>query len=531
MKLFKELREELYFENTLKEGVYDHAIMKAIFLGGGPGSGKDHVMKKVLEGHGLTEINVDKAFEHLMNKEKLDKVMKASEEEKREILRKRSKNTTELRQNLAIHGRNGLIINGTADDPQKIAKIKKRLEDLGYETKMLMVHSSDDVSRQRNIERGQRGGRTVDETRIRKPKWDAVQAAKPHLAKLFGQDYHEYDNSDDLRTAPPEVVQAKTKEQRELFKTMREFTKSPSKSPKAHRWIAQELQKKDTEPITKNGPIKLPPHASQAAEQAKQLNLRYHGSGRYGPPGKVTHRVVNDNLIDMNDINPQVNQRPRKITEAVSITITGDTSDEVKQAINLLKTDNQQPTYNQEESTFSNDSSYKLLTLGKFLREGNKDVEFLKESVQEERTENRISSYGRTETRHNTSSKRGTEDSSGISDYRRSDTISEEENYKTNYPKGKITFQQIRDRKEEKQLQKESIDKGIEPGISMAAAGESPDRDKGEQIKKKTGKATQVAETAGGPEMATSMSNQKEEELRRKGIRFNSWRANKSIGS
>jgi hypothetical protein len=78
---------------------------------------------------------------------------------------------------------------------------------------------------------------------------------------------------------------------------------------------------------------------------------------------------------------------------------------------------------------------------------------------------------------------------------------------------------------------KESIDKGIEPGLSMAASGESPDRDMGEKIRKKTGKASQVAETIGaGGEMATSMSDQKEDELRRKGISLSSFKAKRVIG-
>ena len=66
---------------------------------------------------------------------------------------------------------------------------------------------------------------------------------------------------------------------------------------------------------------------------------------------------------------------------------------------------------------------------------------------------------------------------------------------------------------------KESIDKGIEPGISMAGAGESPARDMGEKIRKKSGKASQVTETIGsGDEMMNSMSDQKEDELKKKGI-------------
>ena len=67
----------LDFQELLIEGVHDQAIFKAVFLAGGPGSGKDYVLDNTLEGHGLTEINSDKALEFLMDKQGLDKTMPA----------------------------------------------------------------------------------------------------------------------------------------------------------------------------------------------------------------------------------------------------------------------------------------------------------------------------------------------------------------------------------------------------------------------------------------------------------------------
>ena len=180
------------FEELLIEGVHDQSIFKAVFLAGGPGSGKDYVLDNTLSGHGLTEINSDKALEFLMDKKGLDKTMPASEKEIRDAVRGKAKTMTELRQKLALLGRNGLIINGTGDDADKIEKIKKGLEELGYDTAMVMVNTADEVSKVRNIERGQRGGRTVPEE-IRKEKWDAVQASRPRLAELFGDKYTEFE--------------------------------------------------------------------------------------------------------------------------------------------------------------------------------------------------------------------------------------------------------------------------------------------------------------------------------------------------
>jgi hypothetical protein len=73
----------------------------------------------------------------------------------------------------------------------------------------------------------------------------------------------------------------------------------------------------------------------------------------------------------------------------------------------------------------------------------------------------------------------------------------------------------------------ESIDKGIEPGMSMAAGGESGGRDMGEKIDKK-GRANPVNET-GGEAMVTSMSDQKENELRQQGITLSTFKAKRPV--
>ena len=289
------------FDQILNEGVHDSSIFKAVFLAGGPGSGKDYVLDNTLQGHGLTEINSDKALEFLMDKEGLDKTMPSSEKQKRDYVRGRAKSMTELRQRLALLGRNGLIINGTGDDHDKISRIKDALEELGYESSMIMVNTDDEVSKQRNIERGQRGGRTVPED-VRKAKWDAVQASRPELAKMFGDRYIEFDNSEDLRNAPPDVVKAKKDEMLALYKNIKDFVAQPPQSETSSLWVAGQMAEKDTLPIPQNG-AELSPHPeSEAANEARKLGLQYYGFGRYGRNGKVTHRSVHDKLVEVGDM-------------------------------------------------------------------------------------------------------------------------------------------------------------------------------------------------------------------------------------
>jgi hypothetical protein len=296
------VREDINFEfeELLTEGVHDKAIFKAVFLAGGPGSGKDYVLSNTLDGHGLVEINSDKALEFLMDKEGLDKRMPEGEKQERDFVRGRAKNITELKQRLALQGRNGLIINGTGDDAEKINRIKSGLEKLGYESSMILVNTNDEVSAERNIERGQRGGRTVPET-IRKEKWDAVQNARTEYAKMFGDKYMEFDNSEDLRNADPDTVKAKKMELLQLFKGVQQFVAQPPQTPEAQEWIANEMQKVDRGPKPDDGVEKVPPHDSESASEARKMGLKYYGFGRYGKDGKVTHRSVNDKLVAVTD--------------------------------------------------------------------------------------------------------------------------------------------------------------------------------------------------------------------------------------
>ena len=51
------------FQSFVQEGVFDPGIFKAIFLAGGPGSGKSYVAGKTTGGLGLKLINSDDTLE------------------------------------------------------------------------------------------------------------------------------------------------------------------------------------------------------------------------------------------------------------------------------------------------------------------------------------------------------------------------------------------------------------------------------------------------------------------------------------
>lgn len=382
---------DLDFVEVLVEGVHDQSIFKAVFLAGGPGSGKDYVLDNTLQGQGLTEINSDKALEFLMDKEGLDKQMPESEKEIREYVRTKAKNMTELRQRLALKGRNGLIINGTGDSVEKVARIKSALEEMGYDTSMVMVNTDDDISAERNIDRGRRGGRAVPET-IRKQKWDAVQNARTEYAKMFGDGYMEFDNSQDLREAPPEVVRDKKIELLQIYKNVKQFVATPPQSEEASVWVAHELDVSDTSNVDVNTQTVNPHPSSGAAEEASKLGLQYYGFGRYGKNGTVTHRSVHDKLVEISRDEPQQKEMPvpgtsmhklgdqtihvklnkknineefdeefdeEFLSESVSFTVTADTNEEMKEFLSNLKFEKDEVEVDEEYQ------SKDLLSLGK----------------------------------------------------------------------------------------------------------------------------------------------------------------------
>ena len=110
---------------------WNRGQFKAIFVTGGPGSGKDVVIREAIAESKAVEINSVQAFGYLADKQKLS--------EKSGDLRKE-----------AIRNRMPLIINGPADDSERIVYIKEELEDLGYETMMVFVETSNEASQERN---------------------------------------------------------------------------------------------------------------------------------------------------------------------------------------------------------------------------------------------------------------------------------------------------------------------------------------------------------------------------------------------
>ena len=101
----------------IEEGVNDPAIFKAIFLAGGPGSGKSFIVGKTgLTSLGFKVVNPDTAFEKALNKAGLEMNPDNIFSVKGQDIRGRAKELTNKQQELYVKGRLGLVIDGTGKD-------------------------------------------------------------------------------------------------------------------------------------------------------------------------------------------------------------------------------------------------------------------------------------------------------------------------------------------------------------------------------------------------------------------------------
>ena len=216
----------------LQEGLYDPNIFKAIFLAGGPGSGKSLVAGKATGGTGLKMVNSDPVFERLLVKAGLSKKMPPEEFERKEVVRGKAKEVTRKMRGNFIEGRLGLIIDGTGKDADKILYQKNMLEGLGYDTYMIFVNTSVDVALANNARRA----RSVPEADVVK-MWKSVQNNIGQFSNMFRQGFIVVDNNDPVDPNDLELF-------KEIWKRVKGLLRKKVTNTRAKDWKAMELAKK-----------------------------------------------------------------------------------------------------------------------------------------------------------------------------------------------------------------------------------------------------------------------------------------------
>lgn len=208
-------------EAVLLEGINDKYIFKAVFLAGGGGSGKSFVAEKAFSNTGARFINSDSFFEYRLVKNNLPQIIASPPPDfspdpsmsgvlggaavgiaayvkaQQTAHRARAKELASKTLELSIKGMLPLIIDGTGRDIDKMSVAKKDLEGIGYDTSILFVNTTLEVSLERN--RSFRA-RTVPEDDAVKA-WHQVQKNIPKYKTLFGGKMVMYDNSANLTPA------------------------------------------------------------------------------------------------------------------------------------------------------------------------------------------------------------------------------------------------------------------------------------------------------------------------------------------
>ena len=268
----KKLVEEIT-KPIIEEGINDPGILKAIFLAGGPGSGKGYVSKGLfgipkttsVSAYGLKVVNQDKALEMLLGDgpkgfgfgtdldampPELFRQLTDPTYDDYSGMRTYAKDLTKQQKKLYMNGRLGMIIDGTGHKYGSIKKKKKELKEIGYDCFMVFVHTDLEIAQKRNMERP----RKLSPELVEK-SWNDVQKNLISFQGLFGNaNFLMVDNSDTLSE------KAATKKFNMLVKKgIGKFINKPVKNHLGKKWIEKQKIMKEIAIVGGDGVIQGEP--------------------------------------------------------------------------------------------------------------------------------------------------------------------------------------------------------------------------------------------------------------------------------
>lgn len=216
----------------VNESVYDKFKYKAVFLAGGPGSGKSFILGKAFpeaamssskvvnrDDKGNTTPTDDQEHEiyqsggkwkvinsdHLFTRDllKVDLPLDIATKDDPVMFGLQQNVRDEAKKKLAIrnvpwlNGMLPIIIDGTCKNAEDTIKVKEKLESLGYDVYMLFVDTKEDIASKRNASRK----RKVPDDFLRKVN-NQVRDNLPTFQKHFGENLLYVDNSTDWKKNP-----------------------------------------------------------------------------------------------------------------------------------------------------------------------------------------------------------------------------------------------------------------------------------------------------------------------------------------
>lgn len=255
------------FVEFISEGVNDPGIFKAVFLAGGPGSGKSFMVgKTALSALGLRLINSDQAFETALSKAGMEASPENIYSDKGQSLRDKAKYLTQKKLSLSVIGRLGLVIDGTGKDYDKIQRQAVTLKNIGYDVAMIFVNTDEETA----LERNQKRARSLPDNIVKK-MWKDVQNNMGKFQQLFKQNMIIVDNSSDSNV-----------EQNTLraYRDMQRFVNAPVRNHKARKWITnakqQQMREEALEELKAMSEKTSVPQDSDIAKRKGSQPAKYH---------------------------------------------------------------------------------------------------------------------------------------------------------------------------------------------------------------------------------------------------------------
>jgi hypothetical protein len=247
-ELYHDVRKGMGLHENINRGMF-----RAIFVTGGPGSGKDIIIREAIAESRIVELNFIQAFDYLADKQKL------------------SEKTSDFRRE-SIQNRGPLIINGPADDTDKISYIKEELEELGYETMMIFVNTTDEVSKERNSSLS----RMMMES-VRQDKWLKSQQNTKYFTESF-ENFVSFDNTGNIDSKEEEI--------HEVYESTTNFLDSSNMGETAEEWLIRRsklninsLFKEDKNVKTYNRFLNVKTNTSISAKGPADIKPDNSGSG------------------------------------------------------------------------------------------------------------------------------------------------------------------------------------------------------------------------------------------------------------
>ena len=226
-------------------------MFKAVFVTGGPGSGKDIILRESIPENRAVEINLIQAFDYLADKQKL------------------SEKTEDYRRN-AIRSRKPLIINGPADKQNEMFWVKEELEELGYDTLMVFVETSNEASKSRN----EKLTKMIAES-TRQVKWKQAQDSKNDYQNKF-EHFISLNNSGSLEEIEEDIT--------DIYQKINDFIDIKILNEEAYIWLEKHGKLNNTIIVEEDNHVKKDSRFIQRLKESRgKPSSGLHGKNSSSP--------------------------------------------------------------------------------------------------------------------------------------------------------------------------------------------------------------------------------------------------------